>query len=134
MSHKKTHKTAEAPVVEPVAEEVAAEEVAAEPVHVDTHDMGDSIPNTVVAEEPGIVDGENEAYAPGPAVSSDGITLAECVGGQQFRYQGQIYKKVNEFGGVLKAGNMDDAVEKLPTNTIVEPLVVGHAIDTPMDA
>ncbi len=62
------------------------------------------------------------------ATEPTGPTLGSVPIGQNFRLNGQVYKKINH-GLVLNYLNGDDATEPMDSSTVIDPILPGHAVE-----
>lgn len=63
-----------------------------------------------------------------PAIPEGSILFKDALIGQNFRYGGQVWKKINH-GVVLNFQNSDDSTEPMDNNTVIEPILPGHEVE-----
>jgi len=57
-----------------------------------------------------------------------GPTLGSVPIGQNFRYNGRVYKKIND-AVVQNFLNGDDTTESMPNNTVIDPIIPSHEVE-----
>ena len=94
-----------------------------EPIIEETEPIMETEPEPIMETEPPIVETEPE-----PEQIPSGPTLNDVPIGQNFRFNNGVYKKVNtcRVQNFLKG---DDATEAMAGNTVIEPILPGHAVE-----
>ncbi len=63
-----------------------------------------------------------------PKLPAGSILFGDAPIGQNFRYAGQVWKKINH-GVVLNFLNGDDSTEPMDGGTVIEPILPGHEVE-----
>ncbi len=72
--------------------------------------------------------GPKEETPAAPVIPEGSCLLGDALIGQNFRYAGQVWKKINH-GLVLNFQNGDDSTEPMANDTVIEPILPGHEVE-----